>query len=425
MSAEQLPSGSAESVPAEEGARSQPPAAPAAQAAGVAPAPGPWRAALVGEHQCVHVWDLDTGEKGRYVVGRSALHAALSPSGTRVAYGSTRGMVHIRCVVRGYERDLKVHDRGVFSVAWAPDDLQLASGSSDKTVCIWNTDTWRCTRILREHTDGVNTVAWSPDCTQLATGSFDKAVRVWNTITWRCVRVLEHATRVLSAAWSPDGRRIASGADDGAVRIWDTAREECVQTLGTLAQGANAVAWSPDGGFLAAGSGWGTTVWDTASWVCVWDTRGRVTPSVIWSPDGQRLVSGVDDRGVCIWDMQSRTRVLADGTANAVSWNRLWGVRSLTSTGTENLSFSSLVERARPAPAPDSLDKYSIAPFVRGQLLERPVYGECSICSEELAREAPDEIFIVACAHWFHRACLQQWYDSQGGRLSCPSCRSG
>ncbi len=62
--------------------------------------------------------------------------------------------------------------------------------------------------ILRGHEDAINGIAWSPDERTLASGSDDKTIRLWDTETGNLLRTLEVKGRikaVLSVAWSPDG----------------------------------------------------------------------------------------------------------------------------------------------------------------------------------------------------------------------------
>src|SRR5262249_34914758 len=63
-------------------------------------------------------------------------------------------------------RTLTGHTDDVFSVSWSGDGLQLASGSADQTIKIWDTQTWEA-RTLRGHTAEVIVVGWSPDSSQL------------------------------------------------------------------------------------------------------------------------------------------------------------------------------------------------------------------------------------------------------------------
>ena len=56
---------------------------------------------------------------------------------------------------------------------------------------------------------------------QLATGSADRTVRLWDVETGACVKTLEgHGDGVLSVCFSPKGRMVASGSSDRTVRLW-------------------------------------------------------------------------------------------------------------------------------------------------------------------------------------------------------------
>jgi WD40 repeat protein len=71
------------------------------------------------------------------------------------------------------------HSVTVSSVAWSPDGKRIASGSSDKTVQVWDAVDGSHVYTYRGHSDLVWTVAWSPDSKRIASGSSDKTVQVW------------------------------------------------------------------------------------------------------------------------------------------------------------------------------------------------------------------------------------------------------
>jgi len=103
-------------------------------------------------------------------------------------------------------------------------------------------------RILTGHQDSVNSVAVSPDGRRIVSGSSDRTVAVWDLVSGsRTRRLTGHQDSVRSVAVSPDGRRIVSGSDDRTVAVWDLEAGSRIHQL-TGHQGAvNSVAVSPDG----------------------------------------------------------------------------------------------------------------------------------------------------------------------------------
>ncbi|MFO0822523.1 MAG: protein kinase [Gemmataceae bacterium] len=155
-------------------------------------------------------------------------------------------------------------------------------------------------QTLTLHTAGVTSVAFSPDGKVLASGSSDKSVILWDTQTWKSRGPLEgHAGDVVGLAFSPNGAQLASvtSARDGcAIRVWDVQGRKLNKQVGGQNDGMWGVVWSAEGNTLACGG------WDKSLYI--WDaTSGNsrfVIPNVIESyvrglsvtHDGKRIVTG-------------------------------------------------------------------------------------------------------------------------------------
>ncbi|KAA6410460.1 MAG: hypothetical protein FRX48_05882 [Lasallia pustulata] len=240
------------------------------------------------------------------------LAVAFSPDGKQLASGSGDTTVRIWDAATGATLQTleghshEGHSHSVFAVAFSPDGKQLASSSHDKTVRIWDAATGATLQTLEGHSDSVKAIAFSPDRKQLASGSKDKTVRIWDAATGATLQTLEgHLDLVEAIAFSPDGKQLASGSRDTTVRIWDAATGATLQTLKGHLNLVEAIAFSPDGKQLASGSFDETVrILDAATGATLQTLKGHsdLVMPIAFSPDGKQLASGSSDTTVRIWD---------------------------------------------------------------------------------------------------------------------------
>jgi serine/threonine protein kinase len=164
---------------------------------------------------------------------------------------------------------------------------------------------------LLQHTDGVTTVAFSPNGKVLASGSKDKTILLWDTDTWKTRPPLEgHRGDLSSVAFSPDGSQLASVSsrpDSCIIRFWDVETATAKRTVGGENPGMWQVVWSADGKTLACG-GWNRSlhIWDADKGkerFVIPDVIAKWVRGVAISRDGKQLVTGGgNDAMTRVWD---------------------------------------------------------------------------------------------------------------------------
>ena len=57
------------------------------------------------------------------------------------------------------------------SVRFSPDGMNIASGSNDKTIIIWDIETGKQVKKIEGHADGITSIRFSPDGNNIASAS--------------------------------------------------------------------------------------------------------------------------------------------------------------------------------------------------------------------------------------------------------------
>jgi WD40 repeat protein len=214
------------------------------------------------------------------------------------------------------------HGFAVGTLAFAPDDSQLAAGDGHGAIRVCGTTAWQLDLEV-DHDDSIRALAFSPDGQQLASGSFDRTARLWDTGSGEQLAEIAHGYWVYGLAFSPDGRWLASGGLGGALYVLEIAAGQQEQLWSEPELGVHYLAFSPDGHWLAAvlSGSWGpgrVQVWDTQSHAptVLAEFDGVAYSNLDFSPDGRYLAAGLGSGGpLTVWDT-SDWQVEAELTAS-------------------------------------------------------------------------------------------------------------
>jgi WD40 repeat protein len=302
------------------------------------------------------------------------MDAALSPDGKLVAachFGGTR-IWDTRTGQEVQKFPVGEKEASPYRVAFSPEGVLLATAADG--VRLRDVQTGRLVRLLPDAVERrapCDAVAFSDDGTQLAVGSQERIVRVWDVSRStegrqaggkELLALGKHAKNITGVAFSRDGRRLAStsgGLDRDApppglpnplnlpsdsqdeipdLKVWDlstsTEGQQAGSTEGRQAGGKEvlslrlpdkvmmALALSPDGELVAVSfKDSSIRLYDTATGREASVLRGHTYPAqgLAFSPDGERLASnGGGDQTVRLWHPRTGEEILTLGRLSAI-----------------------------------------------------------------------------------------------------------
>jgi WD40 repeat protein len=313
-----------------------------------------------GADNTVRVWDAATlAEVSDPLIGNhgGVSAVAVTADGTRIVSGGLDGSVRVWDAVSGLP--IPTNQGEVRSVAFSPTSGVMASAGTDGTIKLWEAGTASFLKQLgtpgRDGGGSINAMVFSRDGSRIVTGSMDGSVRIWLLDKSEPIAVLapfapigavsDGKPRVQGVAISPDGEFVAAAGMDGTVRVWAT--DDFTALAAEIAVTADAhgqrqpyqiwsLAFAPDGRHLVTGAGGGRNM--IQIWALHPDAQpgARLTPdgsplighdgdvySVVYNPDGTRIVSGGADGSARIWDVERHEQI---GDPLAVGQNPLLSV---------------------------------------------------------------------------------------------------
>ncbi|XP_041006949.1 WD repeat-containing protein 26 homolog [Juglans microcarpa x Juglans regia] len=126
-------------------------------------------------------------------------------------------------------------------------------------------------QILQEHRDEVWFLQFSHNGKYLASSSNDRSAIIWEVDVNGGVslkhRLCGHQKPVCAASWSPDDHELLTCGLEEVIRRWDVSSGECLH-----------VYEKADSGLVSCG----------------------------WFPDGKWIFSGVNDKSICLWQLDGR-----------------------------------------------------------------------------------------------------------------------
>lgn len=176
----------------------------------------------------------------------------------------------------------------------------------NRTIELWDPATGKALRTLRDEVGrGIWNIAFSPDDKQLVAASPPGGLVVWDVATGKELRRIA-GRRNLGAilGYSPDGKLLAAGSSGGAVQTWDAATGRRLGLYDLPRNQAVRATFTRDGRLLGCiSNGQAIQVWDVFAekWLTPSVGHQAAVTAVGFTADGQ-VVSVSVDGVVCTWD---------------------------------------------------------------------------------------------------------------------------
>jgi len=204
------------------------------------------------------------------------------------------------------------HHRMVSCIAFSADGRLLATGSHDRTIKVWNTDSGKRLQVFRGHEVAVSDLAFTDGGDTLVSSGWGGHVMVWDVRGGKRKRTMQVQSgtaadnRVVTGLdIGPDGTMLATTGLDKTLRLWNLDTGEKQRSYSFGGSVPDAVSFGPNGNLLAVGTRKKTIhLLDVDEWRERWsNSTSADVSSVFVESDGSHVITGA--RKIQAWSVDS------------------------------------------------------------------------------------------------------------------------
>ncbi|KAI1963922.1 U3 snoRNP protein [Ophidiomyces ophidiicola] len=223
-------------------------------------------------------------------------------------------------------RDLAGHFDVIQSIRWSGDSRFFLTGSKDLTARIWSLDPedgFEPT-TLAGHREGVVDAWFTDDQESIYTISRDGALFQWKfgenpgstaedtNTRWRITKkdyFMQQNAKLTCSAFHPKSNLLVVGFSNGIFALYELPEFNQLHLLSISQSNIDFVTVNDSGEWLAFGSSklGQLLVWEWQSESYILKQQGHLDSmnSLVYSPDGQKIITAADDGKIKVWDIGS------------------------------------------------------------------------------------------------------------------------
>lgn len=163
------------------------------------------------------------------VAEKSVRSIAINEKSREVAVGTSDNHIKV------YDLDdlslkyrLDNHNNSVFTLKYSPDSKLLLSAGRDAHLMIWDVKAgYLLLDDIIAHMFAINNIAFSPNNKHFVTCSMDKSIKVWDAERFKLLKVIDkarhagHGTSVNKVLWTSYNDLLVSASDDRTISVWN------------------------------------------------------------------------------------------------------------------------------------------------------------------------------------------------------------
>ena len=218
------------------------------------------------EDKSVRLWNAADGVAVRALAGNTeiARSVAFRADGLQIASGDMVGAVRFWNVADGADQgSLVAHQGEVVGISFLPDGTQMLSAEVGGLLKWWKVPIV-APRVVGGNEDAVTAMTLTADGKLMISGSSDKSLRIFDATNGNPVRQLAGQSGAVTAVdVDAAGTLVAAGGDDGVVRFWKLADGSDAGSLSGHVGAVLGVAFHPQGKQIATCGADGTArIWN-------------------------------------------------------------------------------------------------------------------------------------------------------------------